>query len=517
MAIAPTSILASWLGMLGYQAAGFVLSIGTIGVAAVAVPPAAWGEYGMLLSIVQFGYAIGLSWLSQCVLRIGRQEFAESGHISVTLSTCVALAVACFAGVAVLVWLVAPLASGLVRLQAGSLLLVVVALAAFAMFEMTSYAAQATGRFDGYKSGQLVYRAGPLAMVALIWFGVAAEPVYLLGGAAAGWLVAAITTRRATRESRIAVASVTQASVRRIVRYGRLLPIASAASMVFVWMDVWFLGAMFGSDAAGTYWLAFNVLMIGGAILMPLSAAIAPRMIDLRLADDRSAIELRRRIIIGLGLAGAIVVVAGSGPLGMVAGWVLPERYSGAGPLVVLLAASLPAQLMASVASPLVLAYEGNVARVAAVHVANATLKALANLALIPAMGMSGAALATGLVMWFWAVAMVAFIPAQSLAADRICPKGAVSSIEVSRAMTGAILVAAAALAAGLAITRLSVPSGSILGAVAAAVLWVVVRSAGLLAPLGELEALLSGLPPRWRSMATRALRIFSGPARVGS
>jgi O-antigen/teichoic acid export membrane protein len=398
------------------------------------------------------------------------------------------------------VWLVAPLLSDFVALSGGTLFIVIAALASFALFQLTSYAAQATGRLDGHMIGQLLCRLGPLLAVGAAWSGLGVRPVYLLAGAAAGWLAGAVATRRATRDNRIVVGSVSREVLQNIWHYGRLLPIASTAAILVAWMDIWFVRVFIDARAAGVYWWAYSLLTLGGAILIPLSAALAPRMIDLRLAEKRAEIASRRQLIIAGGLLAAILAIAGGAPLKALSDLLLPERYQPAGPLLVMLAASLPAQMAAYGASPVVVAFETLLPRVVALHVGAAVLKALLNVLLIPAIGVAGAALATGISIWAWALCLIALIPMDRAGGTRSLPPILVA------ALVGAILLICA-----WAIATLPPGPGFLTGTAVAFSLWLVLKRAGLLSPLLGLEANLAALPVS-RAIIRSALKHVAAP-----
>ena len=57
------SFLAQWLRLLAFQGAGLAMSAGTVALAAVVLPPAVYGQYGLMLSMVQIASGVGLLWL----------------------------------------------------------------------------------------------------------------------------------------------------------------------------------------------------------------------------------------------------------------------------------------------------------------------------------------------------------------------------------------------------------------------------------------------------------------------
>lgn len=489
------ALLATWLRLGGFQAVGFVLSAATVALAAIAVEPAEWGRYGLLLSMVQTAQGVCLGWINQAIVRLGREELAREGSIAGTLGAAAMLAVPAFA-----VALLGLIAAGRwLGLPGGVLLAVVVATLLLACFEAAAYAGQAMGRFTGYTSGQLLYRLGPLAVVAAALAGAGVGALAILGGAAAGWLAAAIATGAATRAGPLRLPRAARADIGRLWRYGRLLPIASAAAVLVAWMDVWFISALIGARAAGVYWWAYSVVALAGGLLLPLSAALAPRMIDVRLGDDRAELERHRRLMLALVLLAALSVMAALVPLHVLADLALPERYRQSGPLMVVLSAGLPAQLGAALATPLLVAFEDRVARVVGLNVATALLKLLLNALLVPGMGEMGAAVSTVVALWMWALALVGSIPAET-------PAGTRGHALALAAATGVTVAACALLAArGSASQALAVCALALVASV------LLLRRQRLLAPLVALEPALAALPGWCRAAVGGVLRRLAG------
>ena len=105
----PLGLLGSWLGIVGYQSVGFLAMVATSLLAVVVIPPQVWGDYWVLLSLVQVVNGIGLSWISQSVLLFARDELRRRGDIRETLSTALVLQGLLLAALVVLGLLVWPL------------------------------------------------------------------------------------------------------------------------------------------------------------------------------------------------------------------------------------------------------------------------------------------------------------------------------------------------------------------------------------------------------------------------
>ena len=499
-----SAIVGTWARLVGFQVVGLTLSVLTIGIAAVAISPGAWGDYGLLLSVVQVGQAFGLSWISQSLMRVGREEFVRDGRITQTLSASILLTLLSLAAVVAVLLLLGPGALDRLPSAAGPIWLIALALAAFAAFELASYAAQATGRLDGYTFGQLVAKLGPFVAVLAAWLGWVVAPVHLLAAAALGWTGAMLVTGRALVGERPRPAMISQEAIHSLMRYGRLLPIAGAAAILVTWIDVWIIRRQLGVDAAGIYWWAFNLLAIGSAVLIPLTAVLTPRGIDLRLKDSLIEIDDRRRVILSISVVTLIAVVAIAPVVAAAGAALLPSRYAAAAPIVAILAISLPAQLLAYAGAPLAQAFEDRMPRIVLLHVIAAAMKTAATYGLVMSLGAIGGAVSTGIAIWFLALSLIELIPKPDLASDLV--------------RRDTRLVAAGA-AVGLLVTLGAVglppPLGLALGAAAALILLVAARRLGLLAALLHLELLLAPLAPRWRDLAAAVLRLVAGP-RIG-
>jgi O-antigen/teichoic acid export membrane protein len=193
------------------------------------------------------------------------------------------------------------------------------------------------------------------------------------------------------------------AEVGPLLAYGWRLPFGTAAGVMATWLGVWFVRGHLGVAEAGLYAWANTLFGLVAAVLLPLSAVLAPGMVDLRLSGngDAIALQIRRTLAVAL-LAGALL------PLGLAVlrliGSAVPEAYAPAVPLLVILCGAAPAQLLAYALNPLLMAHEHLVGRGVAANIAIATLIAAGNAVLVPLAGMVGAALATLLALWIAAL-----------------------------------------------------------------------------------------------------------------
>jgi O-antigen/teichoic acid export membrane protein len=497
------SLLARWAGIVGWQGIGLMLTLGTMALAAGMIPPRVWGEYWLLYSVVQITSGLALSWVAQSTLYFAREEARATGSVHVTLSSAMGLdaailALLCPVGL-IIAWSL-PAASGMpVWLP----VLLLVGIAALAAYEVTTYALQAVDRFDGLGAGSAISKAGPLAGLALIAMGAPNEAGLLLGAQVIGLLAALAVIGSALPPPSGPRFAPSPELARRIAGYGARLPVGIAAGVLSAWMHVWFVRAFAGPEATGVYaWAAgIHAVLLSG--LMPLSAVLAPRMIDLVQSRSAEAVGDRTALFTSI-----VLLVTAMAPLGFVAlqiaGLALPARLAGAGPILLVLSSALPAALAANLASPILLAYPAMIGRIVRVNVLMAGANLGLNLALTPILGGLGAAIALSLAVWLGAEVLLR--DAASLAPS---PARSTRRHIAALPLAGLVLVAVALLLGHTA------PAPAMaLGVIAALAMTILLRELGALVPLGSLAHHVSNLPQPIERPLTRFLAWCHSPAR---
>lgn len=393
-----SGVTGTWLRIVGLQGVAGATALATAMAAAALVPPATFGAYGLMLSVVQIAYGIGFAWLNHALFRYAREEYAARGTVTGTLLPVLAghglllalVAVAALSfGAPLAAWLTLP-HSALGWCLAG--------LAALALFEALTYAAQAGGHFRGYGLGQVMTKAGPLLAVLLFLAVPAGGALTLFGGALGGWLAALALTAFA-----VTWTSARPTALRALLAYGWRLPFGTAAGVLATWLGVWFVRGHMGVAEAGLYAWANTLFGLVAAVLLPLSAVLAPGMVDLRLAGSPEAIARQVRATLAVALLAGALAPLGLAVLRLLGGTV-PDAYAPALPLLVILCGAAPAQLLAYALNPLLMAHEHLVGRGVVANIAIAALIAGGNAVLVPWAGMVGAALATLLALWIAAL-----------------------------------------------------------------------------------------------------------------
>jgi O-antigen/teichoic acid export membrane protein len=500
-----SSFLVSWLRLAMFQGGGLVVVLATMALAAIHIPPAVYGQYALLLSVVQISSGVALSWLNQSILRFAREEFSRSKGSGQVLATTLLLELGAYGIVLVALWLARPWLGGWMDLSMPVFVALAASLLFLALFEAMSYAAQAGGRFDGYALGQILVKLGPLAAVASIAAGFAADPRLLLWGACLGWCAGAIFTARSLlqlqSQRKLSAWRPSLTVARRVISYGWLLPIASIAGVLVAWMNVWFIRAIAGAAEAGVYWWAYGVFAVGAALLMPLGAVIAPEMIDLRLKDRQHEIGRRIDIIVAAAMMLSALMPAIIAALYLVASLALPAGYAASAAIIALLFVALPAQLVTYASSSLTQAYEHFVPRMVLINVLAALINAAGTLVSVPRVGGIGAAIATVLAVWFAAIATL--VVARSVLFE---------PAPVARALLRVGLAAMAIFACAASMLLVPLHHSVSIGLLGTLVLTAAMRKIGALEALQQLEPHLAILPWSIRSISSRAFLALVRP-----
>jgi len=482
----PLAMLRSWAEVFGYQALGFLILVATVMLSAIAVPPAVWGEYWTLYALMQMVGGIVLSWVAQSVPLFARAEIRQRGDIRTTLTSALAIQ-----GVLILAFS----ATGIAILTATGqqaavspivLFLLVLAITLSAAQETLSYALQADNRFTGLGLGSALGKLGPLLAVAAIWAGAPAVAELLLAGLVFGFAASLVATTAAMPPAAGEAARPSRKSMFTIITYGHKLPIAIAAGLVSAWMHVWFVRAWGGVHEAGVYGWAASLHALVGSVLMPLSAVITPHLMDLALTNEQERSRHRADLFIAVMVLAAALAPAYLGAVRALSA-LLPSQYADAGPILVLLLATVPAQLFAYLATPMLRAHPGMIGRIVAVNVLMLGLGALLNLLLTPRLGGLGAALALATSLWSGALAI-----------DRQTRRAIGEAPETSRRSTLTVIGSGATvLILASVLVQLPAVLGIAGGLIAAAALIASVRALGLLRPLVSFSYHMSFLPQR--------------------
>ena len=486
-------LLGQWLRLVAFHGAGAAIAAATVALAAMGVPPAVYGDYGVMLSLVHSASSIGFGWINAGIVRIGREEFMGTGSMAGTLRA--GLALAAFVAMAIVLVSVT-VAAVLPRWPSpAERAMMAAAFLALVAFQFFATAAHAHGRFEGFAGGQIIARLGPLAAAGVFLVLSDQGPLVLLAGATIGYLLAAHHCARPILARPLRSDRAWRTRATEIVRYARWLPVSSVAVMALQWMGFWLVHRGVGAAEAGILLWAMGALALVGGALQPLGASLAPRLIDLRLADDRAGLGHRLDLLIAIGVLLASLAPFLVGCVLLAGALLLPAAYApAAGPLAALFA-SLPALALSSVAVPLVSAFERMIGRLVAVIVAGAAVQLAVLLVLVPGFGAEGAAYATALT--------TALMAAAHCALARIA-RGGMESLRT--VLSRALAVGAVPIACAVLLRQVGPWQTAALGPILTLALLLACRRGGLLRLLGDFAPQLWALPAWPRRLAIAAL-----------
>lgn len=360
------------------------------------VPPDVYGFYILILSCAQVVVGSLLSWPNLGLLRHGREEYVVQGGMGVFLGARLALQGILLALLLPVAVLAAPLLAEWIgtgnRGIAGFLAL---SFLVMPLSDIGAVVAQATNRFLPFGTSVLLQRLLQVGAIGFIYAGAAPSWELLYLASLAGYAAAAAAAWMLLPRGVLKGFAVTGEGIRRLVSYSRLLPISIMAAYLITWMDTWFIRHFLDAAAVGRYAWAYSVTLLATTLLVPLSAVLGPKAIDLHLACD-----VRRQKTLSASSIAACLLLAALVPLGVglvaVAGAVVPlGDYKNSLPSLLILCSAVVFQAGISLAEPRIYADERLVPRVVAISVIMASVNALLNMLLIPIYGIEGAAFAT--------------------------------------------------------------------------------------------------------------------------
>lgn len=486
-------LLRRYLGLVGLQAIGAVLAAAFLALVAIAVAPEVFGAFSLALSVAQVVAAIGLAWTNAALLRYAREEVAVEGTIGANLGSRLLIhAVLLVVIVPALILLREPLEAAL-GLAPGAFGLILAALVVISMFEMGAYAAQAVERFSAYGVGPVVLKAVQIATLGLFVLGVAEDWQALMIGTIVGYALALVLAWGQIPARAYGRVRATGRQLKRILAYSWSLPIGAAGGVLVIWMDLWFLRFFLDLDAVGVYAWAYNISLFASALFVPLGAIVAPRVLDMRVANDAPGLRRYARTAAALYFLAASLLPAALAVV-IALFWLADMgRYQAAlAPLLVLLVATL-FQFANYLINPVLAAYERLVPVIVAISLVIAALNGAGNWLLIGPLGLLGPALATVGAFAVGTLLALSLARRATPAADGFAPSAAVAA---GTACIGvAIAVAFAPPAVGLTACLLI-----------AALATLAARRAGAYRGIGEIASLTGGLPAFAAAPVRRAL-----------
>lgn len=388
-------LIRAYAAVASLRLLGFGFAAAFLGLVTIAMPAGDFGRFSLALSIIQVIASGLLSFGNIALLRFAREEYEAKGRIGEALGARLALYAITLSLVLAGLWLLFPRIGVTFGLTADALLLVALGLVAVSLNEMGTFCAQSVERFAGYGLVPATFRFIQLATLAAMYLVGATSWQILMLGTVAGYTAGALVSWSRIPAAALRAVRAHGPTVRRFFAYSWSTPLAALAVMLISWMDLWFIEAFHGTHDVGIYAWAYTICLLMTALVTPLGALLAPRLIDLRVSND--TIGLHQFMALSKSMVVALIAVAplaeaafalGSGGIGLGA-------YKEAVPAAMILIAAVTFQLGINLWYQTVLAHEDLIVGATMVLVAAALVNGLGDWLLVPPLGGIGAALAT--------------------------------------------------------------------------------------------------------------------------
>lgn len=376
-----------------------VLSIALAGVLVSAIgmyfPPEEFGKYSLVLSVVQISCAAILNWPNQAFLLFGRESFRMTGSLGEALGTRLLLHCVMLLFMVVLMACFAPWVATYIGIDPDQFKWIfLLSIMLVPLPDMALVGAQACGRFLAYGVAPVVQRAMQVGAVIAVLIGVLPTWQLLIEFSMFGYAASALLSWWDIPRSALRV-KISVLGILKALRYARLLPIGTLGAFLLQWMDLWFIRAYLDEASVGLYAWSYTLTLLVMSLLVPLTAVLAPKAIDMQL-DNAS--EDAQRVLNAI--FSVCIFTCALMPLLMVAAAIIgvvavPEKYALSLPLILMLAVALPCQMGQAFVEPFIYAQERLVNTMVLIVLAMVFTKAAANFLLVESVGVVGSAVAT--------------------------------------------------------------------------------------------------------------------------
>jgi O-antigen/teichoic acid export membrane protein len=365
-----------------------------------ALAAAAVGQtIGMIAALVANG---GLNIASIYILQ--REKAARSVIVPKVLALLIA---ACTISI-VLVLAVGPSVVGWVIGDASPWLVVAAAgmAAAIIAFEVTGAILLGVGHSGSFTRMELLRGLGSLGAVAVLLLGPWASESGFVVGLGLGYAMAAALGLLVTQRAGVPIAPRYDATFSRTsLAFGLRGQVGNVLQFLGVRLDLLIVPALVDLRAAGIYVVAVRMADVVGQVATAVSTLVFPRVAGHGDAQSTILTERATRLTLIAVAIPAIVIGIGAEPiLRLVFGEVYAE---GAGALIVLLIAMVPLSLTRIIAADL--KGRGRPGLVSWASLLSAVATVVLDLALVPALGIGGAAVASLLAYAAGAIAILLF------------------------------------------------------------------------------------------------------------
>jgi O-antigen/teichoic acid export membrane protein len=394
----------TWSSLLTLQAGQIVaLVVGSAGLIVVSrlLGPEKYGRLTLMLSVAQYTVILTANWTSASVIRFGRDEYVRTGAVRRIYWARLALTFGGFL-IAALALLVISRLPPLDAIPAYSVMLVSLLALVLMLADHADGVLQAIGTW-----------------IPLAWLGALEKSAFVIAAASmwvmfgglglTGALCAAIfgqavrvvsATASAAKVSVLTAPIVDHETIRAVFRYSWPQLFTFTFGYFSAFVEPFLINVYVGTASVGVYNVAFQVSLLVGTLLSPISMLLFPAVTGYRVRHQEQVTShmLARLVPQGVFLANvALLLLMVGARFGMRA--VFGDAYVGAvTPLIILLAA-VAFQAITIFFSPVLAAYDMTKEAALLNTVGGIAAHLLPQLILIPLLGVKGAAISW--VIWY--------------------------------------------------------------------------------------------------------------------
>jgi O-antigen/teichoic acid export membrane protein len=391
-------MIASYFIIVLLQGLASLLAILSLWQISLHVETAVFGQYSLYLSIIMAATMFLISWPNAALLRYGREEWKLNRKIGETLASRFVFYLVAVCVSIVGAWLLSPLLIGILKINTNFLFLVVIGIVIFPLAELAVYANQAVGKPVSYGYTPLVKQViffGGILLIPVMAIKVEVNyliKVVLLASSIASIFALLSLPRCAWQSFR-----PSWMVLKKIFRYSWAIPLGAVAAYTVQWIDLWVIRIFMKTEDVGVYSWAYQLTALGGLVFTPLNVILTPTMIDAHLSGNYEQLsqyaQRLLRLMFLITIIGSLLLPA----VYPVLATAVSSNYVLAYHAILVLASAIPFQLLSYLINPLLAPFANLIPKVALINSLMAIINVLGDFALVPLIGIVGAAIST----WF--------------------------------------------------------------------------------------------------------------------
>ena len=357
--------------------------------------PSEFGIYNLALSITQTACALFVSWPNQAFLRLGRENYLQDDDFGPYWSSRLVIHLCSLSLLFLsLYFLGGYLASVLGANQFILVLILSSAVVLIPLQDLLVTSAQAAGKLISIGLVPLIQK---ISQLLTILFGVVLfSPTWevlmfaLLVSSSVSSFFALKLIPRTVFKYRFSLQSI-----KGLLSYSWSMPLAAFLTLALNWADIWFVKYVYGDEKVGHYSLAYTIILMVMSIMVPVSASIAPTVIDKIVAGKHNHIALLIRKVVAI-----LTLSAGLFPICLLIGeqaaiFVFPDAYRDSVLILLILSSAIFSQISISLLGTVIYTQEHLIPRMTVILCVMVATKILLNFVMLDKFGILSPAIAT--------------------------------------------------------------------------------------------------------------------------